>query len=186
VGRLRQRATRLGRSDRGSAVAIAAPLIVLFHAAPARCGAGVGEICDVDVPVANGFYWSESLGDLGSRSSAQSVEGVREVAWNERYVFAKTNEGGSWYVIDTTVPGAAGIQGFRPGSASWEQRLDEIGRPALDWRAPSTLPRPWWSTARCTVIVLAILGSAFWPYSLAAVVVPTVAFLLRRSRRQRR
>ena len=52
-------------------------LLLLLYAAPARAGAGFGELCDVQVPVAHGFYWSENLHDLiGPFASVSNIRAV--------------------------------------------------------------------------------------------------------------
>ena len=178
---------RLKPSHANASAVVVASLALLLHATPAHAGAGIGEVCDVDIPVAHGFHWNQSLGDLISVSAGVSAPGVREVAWDESYVFAKTGEG-SWYIIDTRKRGAAAVESFSPASTRWKQRLDEIGRPTLRWQEVSMLPQPWWSIPRCTVIVLWILTAALWPYSLVAFVLPILAILgldMQRARRRR-
>lgn len=129
---------------RGSA-AVAAALAFVLWARPAGAGAGFGELCETRYPVAHGFYWSDTLHDLVGPSF--SVDDVTEVAWDERYVFAKTvdddGEDGPWYVIDTTGMGDAVVEHFPAASEAWTQRLAELGRGTLTWRYPSSLPRSW-------------------------------------------
>jgi hypothetical protein len=142
------------------------------------------------VPVAHGFYWSENLHDLIGPFA--SVSNIRAVAWDETYVFAKSDdEYGSWYIIDTRGTGVAAVESYAPASAAWSQRLDELGRAAPGWRDVAALPRPWFSNPGCqlklVVLLTAVLAVVYWPYSILILAASGTAILaFRRTRRRPR